>query len=242
MIFAILSDIHGNMEALEAVFKHAERHPIDRFLCLGDIVGYGANPKECLNRIKSFEDIVCVGNHDHAVTELTDTSYFNPYARKAVHWTISQLDEEDIAYINSLPYIYEEDTFYTVHANLAKPELWGYIFDDFDASTNFFIMKKNICFIGHSHVPLAFEKKEDIIKPHYGAEKILIDENCKYIVNVGSVGQPRDGDPRASYCIMDTEAKTIVWHRVIYDVAKAQKKIINAGLPSFLADRLAMGR
>ena len=241
MKYAIISDIHGNLEALEAVLNDAEKKGAERIICLGDIVGYGANPKECLDKIKSINDIVCAGTHDHAVINQTDTIYFNIYARKAVAWTSLQLNDEDILYIQSFPYVYEEKDFIAVHANLIQPENWGYIFDDFDAAKNFISMKQNICFIGHSHVPLAFEKKEDI-RPYYNLKELNIDKNSKYIINVGSVGQPRDGDPRTGYCIFDSDNMKIEWIRLNYDIVKAQKKIVDAGLPYFLAERLQIGR
>lgn len=241
MIYAIISDIHGNLEALETVIADAEKRKAERIICLGDIVGYGANPKECIEKVKSFHDVVCAGNHDHAATNQTDTSYFNLYARKAVTWTSAQLTRQDMSYIRSFPYVFEEEDFTAVHANLIKPEQWGYIFDDFDAVPNFVAMKKNLCFIGHSHVPLAFEKGEDI-RPYYNLREMEIKEDHKYIFNVGSVGQPRDADPRASYCLLDTAAMTVEWRRLNYDIVSAQKKIIEAGLPYFLAERLQIGR
>ena len=241
MKYAIISDIHANLEALESVLQDIEDEGIERIICLGDIVGYGANPKECLNKMKSINDIVCAGNHDHAVINQTNTTYFNIHARKAVLWTSLQLTKEDILYIQSFPYIYEEKDFVAVHANLVQPENWGYIFDDFDAAKNFAAMKKKICFIGHSHVPLAFEKKDDI-RPYYNLKEIEIDENAEYIINVGSVGQPRDGDPRSCYCIFDSDELKVKWKRLEYNIIKTQKKIVEAGLPYFLAERLQIGR
>jgi predicted phosphodiesterase len=241
MIYAVFSDIHANLEAFQAVMEHMKEIRAERFICLGDIVGYGANPHECLKMVQDIKDTVCAGNHDHAAANLIDTSYFNPYARRAVDWTSVQLDNADLKYIKTFPYIYEEDDFCVVHSNLKKPESWGYIFDEFEAGTNFAEMKKQICFIGHSHVPLAFEKDE-FIQPIYETTRITIKENCSYIINVGSVGQPRDGDPRASYCIYDSAKKTVQWYRINYDILTAQKKIIQAGLPYFLAERIQIGR
>ena len=243
MIYAILSDIHGNLEAFDAVLNHTRENVVERYVCLGDIVGYGANPKECLERIQSLNCTVCAGNHDHAATNLMDTSTFNPYAKKAVTWTQEQLSEEGMKSIRKLPYTNnDEEDFHAVHANLHDPERWGYIFDYLEASESFEHMTKPICFIGHSHVPLAFKKEEDEIQPIYNTDEITIEENCRYIINVGSVGQPRDGDKRACYCIFDSNSRKVRWQRVDYDIAKAQAKILDAGLPDFLAKRLEMGR
>jgi predicted phosphodiesterase len=240
MRYAIIGDIHGNLEAFSAVLSSIDQEKIDHVLCVGDIIGYGANPVECINLVKEKCFKVVAGNHDYAAIGLTDIDYFNPFAKDAVLWTSEKLGEKEINYIASLKLIDREDSFTIVHSTLDNPREWGYILNTFDAAAHFELQTDPLCFVGHSHGAVAYVKRENFISGHRFVNKI--DAGCKYIVNVGSVGQSRDGDYRASYVIYDHELQTLKLKRVEYDVKITQKKIMDAGLPQILADRLSIGR
>jgi len=240
MRYALIADIHSNLEALQSVLASIGKEKIDQILCVGDIVGYGANPVECIHLIKEKCDKCICGNHDSAVIGFTDVDFFNPFAKQAVFWTSEQISEEEINYLASLKFVERENNFTMVHATLDRAREWGYILNTFDAATNFQLQADTICFVGHSHVPVAYQKKGNFVSGHRFINKI--EPDCQYIINVGSVGQPRDGDPRASYVIYDDQAQSFILKRINYDIAKAQKKILDAGLPQILADRLSIGR
>lgn len=241
MRIGIFSDIHGNLEALEAVLKTLKKSSIDRYVCLGDIVGYGANPNECIDMVRNLTDAVVMGNHDHCVLGLTTISDFNTYAQQAVLWTARQLIPENETYLRSLPFVIREGRYVYVHATLDRPEEWGYVFSSWQAQTCLhYIDDGYVCCIGHSHRPLVFSGNDELLCVG-GACKISFEPDMKYLINVGSVGQPRDTDPRAAACIVDEEEGTAEIVRIDYDISTAQKKIRAAGLPDFLADRLARG-
>jgi diadenosine tetraphosphatase ApaH/serine/threonine PP2A family protein phosphatase len=240
MRYAILGDIHGNTEALTAVFGDIEEAGVDRCLCLGDIVGYGAEPEQCIREIRSRRIETVMGNHDSAAVGDTPLDYFNPYARAAVEWTAGTLSAAARKYLSELPLSRDYDGFTVVHSTLANPKEWGYIIDLESAMQCFDLLKTQVCFIGHSHMPVVF-KLADTISWHR-ENAVPIKQGARYIVNVGSVGQPRDGDPRSSYGIYDTGKKIVEIRRVAYDVGSTQNKIVSAGLPEFLARRLEFGR
>ncbi|MDD5557715.1 MAG: metallophosphoesterase family protein [bacterium] len=238
--YAIFGDIHGNSEALGAVLGDVERMRVDRLLCLGDIVGYGAEPEACIRRIRSLGIGCILGNHDSAATGGTPLDYFNPYARAAVEWTADRLGGDEKAWLASLPLTMPLGGFILVHATLDRPAEWGYIMDREAAARCFDLLGERACFIGHSHVPVTFRRDGGISTICDVAT--VLDEGARYIINVGSVGQPRDGDPRASYGILDEGAGRVEIRRVAYDVGRAGRKILDAGLPPFLALRLEAGR
>jgi len=238
--YGIISDIHGNLEALQAVLEQIERENVDQYVCLGDIVGYGANPNECVNIVRSLTDKVVVGNHDHAAVGLVDLRYFNRYAREAAIWTAGVLTQENRDYLRSLPFKISENDILFVHSTPSRPEKWRYLFLDYDVELQMRWYEEKLCFIGHSHQPLVFVKEDDEI-PEAFRLPISVKDDARYVVNVGSVGQPRDSDPRAAYVIADLESGLIDLKRVPYDVEIAQRKIIRAGLPAFLAERLGVG-
>lgn len=241
MKICLFGDIHSNIEALDAVLADAKAQGIANHICLGDIVGYGASPKSCVRRIMDLGCPTVAGNHDFAVIGYTSDDYFNPFARDAVNWTRKQLSKEETDFLASLPYVHEDlNGFTVVHSTLDEPEKWGYVLNFFDAARCFQHQKTQVCFIGHSHLPMILEHKETI-EAFYDL-KVRFDQGCRYIVNIGSVGQPRDGNNRASYAIYDTEKKAVELRRVSYDIESAQMKIINAGLPEVLADRLGIGK
>ncbi len=245
MRYGILSDIHGNLEALDAVLEALADERIERYLCLGDIVGYGASPNACLDRVTGLTTDVIAGNHDHAAVGKLDIASFNHYAAEAALWTRRQLTPEGRRYLAELPCTRRIDDLYAVHASPANPEDWTYLTSLWLADEAFDAMPRDIalCVLGHTHVPGIFEKRttQDRSRQIPGAT-LGLESGSRYIVNVGSVGQPRDGDPRAAYCVFDTAERRLEIKRVSYDVETAQRKIRAAGLPDVLAERLAYGR
>ncbi len=226
MKIGIISDIHSNLEALEVMLKRLAAEQVERICCLGDIVGYGANPNECVERVREACPVSILGNHDAACTGHTSTEYFNSYARSAIEWTGRVLSEENLAYLKSLPLTHNDDDLFLVHATPKEPQAWNYITSPAEAQPHLDLLSHGAtAFIGHSHVPARFED---------AAAK-------KRIINVGSVGQPRDRDPRACCGLYDTAAGTFEWIREVYPVQEAARKIRHAGLPEFLAVRLFIG-
>lgn len=241
MRYAIFSDIHSNLEAFKAVMEAYKKENIDKYLCAGDIVGYGANPAECIQLIKQLNCLSVVGNHDVAAYDLGATKDFTDNARIAAEWTHTALNGFDKDYLWSLKYTYTEDVFILSHASLEKPQDFCYVLNVGDARTSFAFQENQVCFIGHSHRPGIFRKLNEDIE-QLDSLSAAIEGFSKYLINVGSVGQPRDGDNRAAYCIYDTEKKTAEIKRIEYNIKEAAEKIIKAGLPARLAERLYEGR
>lgn len=249
MRYAVLGDIHSNWEALEAVLAEAARAEVQRYLCVGDIVGYGADPTACLKQVRGLPLTVVAGNHDWACVGKVDADWFNRYARSAVEWTRERLSFTDLAFLRSLRAKHEEKPLTLVHGTLRCPEKFDYLFDVAQALETALISKTPLCFVGHTHYPFVAE-----VDPRVPAVRRLLNapeevqhvtldlEGAKYVINPGSVGQPRDGDPRASFAVLDTEGRWVDILRVPYDIATAQRKIREAGLPPMLADRLAVGQ
>lgn len=236
MRVAIISDIHGNLEALSVVLEFIKDNNIDEVFCLGDIVGYGPNPNECIEKISEICSKVVIGNHDHAALGLTSTEYFNDFAKISTYWTSINLTADNKEYLLSLDFKMNSEDYLLVHSTPSEPEMWHYIISEMDAKHEFRQFKQKICFIGHSHFPIVF------FKTGYSREqKLKLDQSNKYIVNVGSVGQPRDGNPRTCFCVYNTDSEEIEYVRLDYDINKTREKIVRAGLPVFLADRLLKG-
>lgn len=245
MRYAILSDIHSNLEALQAVLEHLRAQGgADALWCLGDIVGYGPDPEECLRVLRELEALTIAGNHDWAATGDVDTSYFNPDAASAAHWTAAQLTAESLEYLKTLPLTLRQEPFTLVHGSPRDP-IWEYVVSQSIAQANFPLFNTPYCLVGHSHVPLVFRlesasgratlmelPQEAPLK--MGAERLII--------NPGGVGQPRDGDPRASYAVYASKEMAIYHFRVPYDIATTQQKMRRLGLPPRLAQRLSYGR
>lgn len=242
MRYGIFSDVHSNLEALEAVLEAYKKESIDQFLCAGDIVGYGANPGECMARVKSVAKLTVAGNHDWASVDLFPTTYFNPLAAQAVTWTKQHLDTGDAEYLKSLQLVFENEHLTLVHGTLHNPEEFNYMLEGFAATQTFKILKTGICFLGHSHLPGFFIRDKDKNITYSEEETMPIEKDKQYIVNVGSTGQPRDGNPDAACCIYDTVKRTAQIKRIKYGTETARNKIINAGLPRPLGDRLLSGR
>jgi len=240
MRLAILSDIHSNLEALEAVLADARERECTQFVCLGDVVGYNANPHECVERVRAMDCPIVKGNHDEQASLNESSRDFNELAEHAIEWTRNNLTEKDKEWLRGLRLQRQVRDFTIVHATLDTPAQWGYVFNNLDAAASFTYQHTAVCFFGHTHVPMAFIRDEGIKRVRI--EQLPIDMTKKYFVNTGSVGQPRDADWRAAYCIYHLEKNVVEQRRVKYDLATAQKKIVKAGLPRLLAERLAIGR
>ena len=239
MKYAVFGDIPGNWKTLNAVLEDARRNEVTAYACVGDIVGYNANPAECLALIRQLNMICVCGNHDHYCSHAISLNDFHPLAANVVDWTRSRLNESDIKYLKSLRLVRLVSGFALVHSTLDMPDKWGYVFDELEAESNFNYQSTTVCFHGHTHHPAVFEKSGGVRRVDPGTTKITLGK--KYFINTGSVGQPRDGDPRASYVIYDQEAREVTFRRVDYDFKLTQQKILDAGLPERLAQRLALG-
>lgn len=240
MKFAIIADIHANLEALQVVLADSKEQKCTHYACVGDVVGYGANPKECLDIVRSMGMPTVKGNHDEYCSIDGELEGFNPHAAEAVTWTRKQLTDDDRQWLRDLKYFRMVTSFSMVHATLDGPQRWGYVFDKLAAAASFTYQNTAVCFFGHTHVPVAFIRDTVVKGGTYS--KFKVDPGRKYFVNVGSVGQPRDNNPKAAYVVYDMNEGTIELRRLDYDIATAQKKILDAGLPPRLAERLAFGR
>ncbi len=251
MRYAVLSDIHSNLEALTAVMDRLALERIDQYLCLGDVVGYGADPAACLSRLQECQAMIVAGNHDQACVGTFDVGWFNDAARTAIAWTRDQLSLLDLNGLRRFPLTTTVDLFTLVHGSLKHPERFEYLVDAARAIDTMSACRTLMCLVGHTHVPcfIEYDRRSRRIVRVLSAAHDLADityrddaDTLRYLLNPGSVGQPRDGDPRASVAVIDTNRHQIAVYRVSYDVTAAQQKIRQAGLPSFLADRLAVGR
>jgi len=240
--WAVLSDIHGNLEAFNAVLDCLSKEGIDRVAFLGDIVGYGANPNECIDLLKDIADIMVAGNHDYGAVGLTDTSNLNPVARAAIEWTAKELSTVNRNFLSGFHLISIIDDITFVHSTPYNPQNWDYLSYRDDLTMNFDSFKTRICFIGHSHIPVVFKKDKGERVSLSKALIVRLEEGARYLINVGSVGQPRDGIPDAAFGIYDAKECVFTLKRSPYDIGTAQKKIIKAGLPERLAARIAVGR
>jgi diadenosine tetraphosphatase ApaH/serine/threonine PP2A family protein phosphatase len=244
MKYALLADIHSNLEALSAVLEDIERRAsIDELWVLGDIVGYGPDPGECIKLLRSRKHICVSGNHDVSCCGKKDFLYtMNPVAATACRWTSKVLSPEDVEYLNGLPEVIERNDFTLVHGSPRDP-LWEYVMSQSIALINFDYFRTKYCLVGHSHMPMVFKLGEDghcINLPLSESVGVVLGKD-KMIINPGGVGQPRDGDPRASYAIYDSEAKMIRLHRVAYDIKLTQQKMVKQNLPVHLISRLEKG-
>lgn len=239
MRVAVLSDIHGNLEALEAVLSECDAQGADRVLCLGDVVGYGADPSACIKIVRSRAELTVAGNHDQAAAGLIDTHNFNDVAAEAIDWTQDRLSARETKYLATLPLTHETDGALFVHGSPHEPGAFHYIFGASEAAEAMAACDDALVFVGHSHRAFVYGVSEqDEVAWGEGAAET---GEGRYLVNVGSVGQPRDGDPRAAFALWDTETGTTTLVRVEYDILRAQDKIREQGLPAFLASRLTAG-
>ncbi|MBV8532915.1 MAG: metallophosphoesterase family protein [Verrucomicrobia bacterium] len=240
MRFAIFGDIHANLEAFEIVLADARVQRCTAYICLGDVVGYNANPRECLELVQSLKCPVVKGNHDDYASSDNSLESFNPLAEAAIQWTRDQLNSSEKSWLGALPLISEINGFMIVHATLEDPGGWSYVLNQLDAAASFSKQATELCFFGHTHAPRAYIKDSSVVGLPF--EQLVLEPGKKYFVNVGSVGQPRDGDWRAAYVVFDEERRTIRLRRLTYDLPKTQEKILSSGLPPRLADRLAFGK
>jgi diadenosine tetraphosphatase ApaH/serine/threonine PP2A family protein phosphatase len=244
--YLILSDVHGNLDALDAVLANAE-NAWDRAIVLGDLAGYGAEPNEVLDRVRALDPIAIIrGNHDKAACGLDDGTQFNQVARAAAVWTFDHLTPSNREYLCELPRgpLVVDDLVEICHG--APFDEDHYIFDGLDAHRAIAMLTRPICFFGHTHLPVIFRLDEHdfsgVVPDGDPETRVPLAKDAKYLVNPGSVGQPRDGDPRAAYGVMDAASRIVRLRRVAYPVESAQRKILAAGLPATLANRLAVGR
>jgi diadenosine tetraphosphatase ApaH/serine/threonine PP2A family protein phosphatase len=240
MKFAVISDVHANLEALEAVMALLEGSSPDQVLFLGDAVGYGPEPNECLDRLRNLCPILLMGNHDSASTGLMDVARFNIFARRGVEYSAAELTGENREYLAGLPLTHRLEDILLVHASPFEPGEWHYIYGQGDAGENFESFDEEICFVGHSHRPGIFSLDTEGGISEEGPEATLM-KGKRYIVNVGSVGQPRDGDPRAAAALYDTSSRKLEIRRVPYDIEAVQSKMAARGLPPYLSERLSVG-
>lgn len=238
---AILSDIHGNLQALQAVIADIEQQGIRERVCLGDIVGYGAQPTECLELLRSKDfRIILQGNHDAYVAADVDPPNVNDDTLQVIQWTRQVLSAEQRAWLGALPLTWQAEDYEVVHASLHHPEQWGYVLEPGAAAVHFSHQHKEVCFIGHSHQPKMFVEGGDRALDITSLQSLCKDR--KQVVNVGSVGQPRDKDERACYVVYRRAEADVWWRRIAYDIEEAQKAIIAAGLPAKYAHRLSFGK
>jgi diadenosine tetraphosphatase ApaH/serine/threonine PP2A family protein phosphatase len=240
MLHAIVADIHGNLEALEAVLADIQRHPASSIACLGDFVGYGASPNECIDTLRPRIEAAVAGNHDLAACGRLELTYFNPDAAFAARWTDAQLRPENREYLERLPFSVPWRGTRLVHATPSTPEDWRYVLSPLDAAEEMEAFDETTCFIGHSHYPGTFSLNGGRVSYTRDPE-IQMTPGLRYLVNVPSVGQPRDGDWRAGYLLYEDQRQTLSHVRLEYDIELAMRRILDAGLPRFLAERLQRG-
>jgi diadenosine tetraphosphatase ApaH/serine/threonine PP2A family protein phosphatase len=242
MKIAFISDIHANLEALEKVIRDSEKQGVEKIHFLGDTVGYGCNPNECINLVKKHCDLKLIGNHDYAAMGLESIAGFNQVAQTSILWTTEKLIKKAISILSDFEMEATFLDYRIVHATPESPENWNYILNSEQALSQFEYFSESICFVGHSHLPTVFELDPDKNVTTRYKEKMELNPDNRYIINVGSVGQPRDNDPRACYLVIDNETNKISFRRVEYDIKKTQRKMRKAMLPDFLVERLSVGR
>jgi len=243
MRYVLMSDIHGNLEALRAVMKFLERIEPFQLYCLGDIVGYGADPKDCLQILQDESNLILAGNHDLAVAGVINCSDFNPIAQAAVEWTRRQLDEDDLSELANLPLVYIDGDYCFTHASPLDPMQFKYVRTLEDVSEVLSSIGQRFCFVGHTHLPVLVRMDEKRGRMEVLHEsRVRIEDGFRYFVNVGSIGQPRDSNPDACCVLVDEEAQSLEFLRVPYDITTCQNKIISEGLPTYLAERLELAR
>tara|TARA_B100000809_G_scaffold93705_3_gene92312 strand:- start:1935 stop:2657 length:723 start_codon:yes stop_codon:yes gene_type:complete len=240
MRHAIFGDIHSNLEAFDAVIKDARTEEVEGFVCVGDVVGYGAEPSACIDRVQELSCHIVRGNHDHYCCHTDALNDMNPAAANVVRWTRDRLTAAHLEFLRRMRMVRSLDGFTIVHSTLDEPGKWGYVFEEMEAEASFTYQTTPVCFHGHTHVPCVYENEHGVRKGSY--HKIKVASGKQYFINVGSVGQPRDGDSRAAYVLYDSKAKELELRRVVYDITGAQRKILDAGLPPGLAHRLALGK
>jgi len=244
MRHAIIADIHANLAAFKAVLDHIERRGgVEEMWCLGDVVGYGPDPHQCIDLLRQYNHVCVAGNHDWAAVGKAATSEFNPDAAVVCNWTAQQLSPEDIEYLENLPEVIEKEDFTLVHGSPRQP-IWEYLISIGSARESFAFFQSQFCLVGHSHVPMVFKYDEDgtcSFSQFTSNIGLALGKN-RLIINPGGVGQPRDGDPRASYAIYDNETGMVRLYRVPYAVGITQTRMVKQNLPIRLVARLSQGK
>ena len=243
MRYAIIADIHANLAAFKAVLDHIERRGgVEEIWCLGDVVGYGPDPCQCIELLRQYNHVCIAGNHDWAAIGKAALSEFNPDAAVACRWTAQQLSPEDIEYLESLPEVIQKEDFTLVHGSPRQP-IWEYLISVGSAKENFAYFQSQFCLIGHSHMPMVFKYDETgtCSFSQFMPNIRLVLGKGRLIINPGGVGQPRDGDPRASYAIYDNETGMVRLYRVPYDIGITQTRMVKHNLPIRLVARLSQG-
>jgi diadenosine tetraphosphatase ApaH/serine/threonine PP2A family protein phosphatase len=239
--YAVLGDVHSNLEALDAVLEGLEKETYDAVLCTGDLVGYGAAPRECIEKVRALEPRVLVaGNHDWAAAGRLGLEYFNHYAQEAILWTRKALTRRELEFLGSNEVLRVDGEVTVSHGTIHDPEMFDYLQTPYDAHLSFASLTTRFAFVGHSHIPVTFKSGPTIT--YWVGNEIELADARQALVNVGSVGQPRDEDPRAAYGIFDSDTCLLRIHRVAYDVEAAAARIRRANLPDFLGERLRIGR
>ena len=243
MRYLLISDIHSNLESLQATLDSAERLEPYQLMCLGDVVGYGADPSACIDLTGNHANLILAGNHDLAVADAIPYCDFNPIARQAIEWTQSMLTPEDKDLLANLPLQYVDGDYCFVHASPIDPMKFGYIRTLEDVAEVFSHIGQKFCFVGHTHLPVMVRMSQNSGKMEVVRDdKVYIEDKYRYFVNVGSLGQPRDNNPDACAVVLDEEEESIEFIRIPYDIAASQEKILSEGLPSYLAERLMLAR
>jgi predicted phosphodiesterase len=245
MRYLIFTDIHGNLEALLVLLKFAQKRKIDHYIFLGDLVGYGADPNEIIQKVRALKPLSIIrGNHDKAVCDHDSIQTFNPIAAAAIHWTKKNLRKKNMEYLCNM-----KKGPVTIHKHImichgAPFDEDHYIFGEFDAAEAFAHVTTPLCLFGHTHFPFVYTEKDHMVDGTFltgDSNEVKMEEGMKYLINPGSIGQPRDRDNRVAFAIYDSDAKKIKFYRMEYEIREAQRKILEAGLPSALAERLALG-
>ena len=236
------SDVHSNLEALKAVIEDFKKERLEKIFFLGDAVGYGPDPNECVELIQKISTKSLMGNHDYAALDMMETSWFNQYAREAIEWTKEELNEANFRILSDYVMDNRFSIFHMVHSTPKDPSSWDYIFDLDEAEENFRFFRTQVCLVGHSHRPFIIKKFDGKQSFLHEEGSVKIEEGFKYLINIGAVGQPRDGDNRACYLVYDDEQSTAQLRRIDYDIKRTQKKMRKAKLPQFLIERLYYGR
>jgi diadenosine tetraphosphatase ApaH/serine/threonine PP2A family protein phosphatase len=237
--YGVFGDIHSSIDAFRAVVAALERARVGGYLCLGDLVGYGPDARECLALTRELDPVLIAGNHDWAVAGRLGLEYFNTQAQAAVLWTRRALSREDIAWLGGLPLVQVVDDITLAHGTVHHPETFDYMQTPYDAHLSFEQLDTRTAFVGHSHIPVTFF---DGLPITYSVEARIEFGDRICIANPGSVGQPRDEDPRAAYAIFDARTRVFEIHRVAYDIDATVGRILRAGLPPLLGERLRVGR
>lgn len=238
---ALISDIHGNLQALQAVLSDVDRQKVDEVHSLGDVVGYGADPLGCLELVAEHCRVKLMGNHEYAALGLQSTECYNEAARQSSNWTVTQLDDKARAMIADFAMEANPDDMYLVHASPFQPDKWHYVLDRRSAQAALGAMPGRLGFCGHTHIPSLICDNPSGPPRSRASHDFLPDPERRYLINVGSVGQPRDNDSRACYVIYDHDSVSIAFHRVEYDIAAAREKMVSVGLPRVLSERLSAG-